>query len=130
MTLDTIAELQDKYRAELEGDELTESSGLLEHDIQRWSAQLGVTRTTLYDEIALFLAHGFHKRELSYAFCANIINDLWTLIRLAEEAPPDVFWSVYLAFDEGEYERRVGEDPTETYTRPLIAEIVDLHPAR
>ena len=125
-----IADLEAIYRAELEDDDFAPTSKLSERDVLKWSKQLAVSKGTLYDEVAMFLARGFHKRELPFAFCDNIINDLWVLSRFAEEFPPDLFWSVYRAFDEGEDERRVGEDPAEIYTRPRIAEIVELHPAR
>ncbi len=39
---------------------------------------------------------------------------------------PALFWDVFNAFDEGEYYHDIDhkEDPVETYTRPLIAEII------
>ena len=133
MTFDTVvAELKDMYRAELEGSELTESSGLSDQDVQRWSAQLGVSRSTFYDEIALYLARAFHKHALPYVFCDNIVNDLHIVIIHANEDRPDLFWSVFLAFDSGEFYRpgKRHEEPVETYTRPLIAKIVETNSTR
>jgi hypothetical protein len=49
------------------------------------------------------------------------------VITMANENRPDLFWSVFLAFDEGEYghrEDRTGDDPIAKYTRPMIAQIV------
>jgi hypothetical protein len=122
---DTItAELKDTYRAELEDSELAPSEGLSEQDIRRWTTLLHVSRATLYDEIALFLARGFHEGALPYLFCDNIINDIHVVIIHADEDRPNLFWNVYLAFDSGEYHRPGDEDPVETYTRPQIAKIV------
>jgi hypothetical protein len=106
------------------------ASRLAESDIQRWSTYLGIPRSALYDQIAIQLAHGFHKAELDFTFCDAIVNDLYRVIIFAEEAWPDVFWRVYLAFDEGEYDHKNNRDenPSEVYTRPQIADIVDKLP--
>ncbi len=42
---------------------------------------------------------------------------------------PDPFvqpaWSIYLAFDEGEYYHGGSTDPVETFTRPQIRQVLD-----
>lgn len=97
-----------------------------EEDVQRWSASLGILRSELYDRIATYLAQGFNRSDLSFEFCDAIVNDLHGVITFADEDRPDLFWKVYLAFDEGEYyhgnDRE--QDPIEVYTRPQIAQIV------
>jgi hypothetical protein len=99
---------------------------LREDDVQRWSALLGVSRSKLYDQIAVYLAQGFNCSELSFEFCDAIVNDVHGLITLADEDRPDLFWKVYLAFDEGEYYHGDNreQDPVKVYTRPQIAQIV------
>lgn len=101
-------------------------SGLREADVQRWSTSLGVSRATLYDQIALHLARGFHASVLTFAFCDAVVNDLHGVITFANEDRPDLFWKVFLAFDEGEFHHHSnrGEDPKEVYTRPMIGRII------
>jgi len=104
------------------------ASSLTEADVQRWTAQAGVPRAILYDEIAMRLARGFHASELDFTFCDAVINDLFArVIMPAHEPAPDLFWQVYLAFDAGEFYRsnKRHENPIEVYTRHLIAKIVD-----
>lgn len=77
-----------------------------------------------------FLASGFHNSELTFDFCADIVNDLCGIVMDARynDRPPDLFWQVYLAFDEGEFFHDAYphlEDPIEAFTRPLIARIID-----
>jgi hypothetical protein len=38
-------------------------------DIQHWAASTGLTRSGLYDRIAIWLARGFHRFELEFEFC-------------------------------------------------------------
>jgi hypothetical protein len=99
---------------------------LTESDILRWSAATGLFRRQLFDEIAKALAVGFHSSVLSFEFCDAVVNDLAGPVTNTDGPKPELFWDVYSAFDEGEYyhgnER--GEDPVETYTRPMIDRIV------
>jgi hypothetical protein len=85
----------------------------------------------LYDQIAIRLAYGFHASEMTFAFCDAVVNDLHGVIISADELRPELFWAVYLAFDEGEYYHgnNRDEDPVEVYTRPMIARIVDACPS-
>ena len=99
---------------------------LREEDVQRWSISLDVSRSELYDQIAIYLARRFNGSELSFEFCDAIVNDLHDVITSADEERPDLFWKVYLAFDEGEYYHGNNreQDPVEVYTRPQITQIV------
>ena len=38
---------------------------LEDRDVQRWSTLLGISRSCLYDQIAMYLARGFQKLELT-----------------------------------------------------------------
>ena len=48
------------------------------------------------------------------------------MITFADEHRPELFWSVYLAFDEGEYYHNGNrdQDPVAVYTVPMINEII------
>ena len=114
------------YRADIEGTDLAVTP-LKESDIQRWSADLGMPRGALYDLLALHLASGFHRNELPFRFCDHVATDISGVIVLANEALPNLFWSVYLAFDKGEYYHGNDrtENPVDAYTRPMIAKIIN-----
>jgi hypothetical protein len=101
--------------------------GLREADFQRWCKTLDVPRSELFDQIALDLARGFYASDLTFGFCDAVINDLFGLITSSNEPSPDLFWRVYLAFDEGEYyhDNNRDEDPVEVYTRPMITRIIN-----
>jgi hypothetical protein len=100
--------------------------GIREPDIERWAAEYGGERALLYDGFARYLAVAFHAGKLPFAFCDAVMNDLQTVISNADEAVPDLFWRVYLAFDAGEYHRTVdkSDDPVAEHTEPAIADIV------
>ena len=66
---------------------------------------------------------------MPFAFCDAIINDIFRVL-IPNNEHSELFWSMFLAFDEGEYfhNNDRGEDPEEKYTRPIIAEIVAKNP--
>jgi hypothetical protein len=120
---DIIVGLQAKYKPDLDYERqilLTES------DVGEWISRSGLPNGVLYDELALKLALGFGGGTLDFSFCDHVINELHGVIMVRDEDRPDLFWSIFLAFDAGEFypngDRSV--DPVETFTRPQIAKIV------
>jgi len=129
MPIDNVlAELKSMYRGALEGTDAP-IVRLSNADIERWSVDLARPRAVLYDLLALRLAQGFHRSEFPFSFCDRVVNHIHGVITIADENRPDLFWSVFLAFDEGEYyhDNNRNEDPVAKYTRPLIAQIVGKH---
>ena len=128
---DLFAELESMYKNQL-GYPHPRVAGLTEAEIQRWSELLGKPRSMLYDEIAMYLARGFHTSRLTFAFCDAIVNDIHGVIVSTDEHRPDLFWKVFLAFDEGEYchGNNREEDPQQIYTRPMIARIIHDVPSK
>jgi hypothetical protein len=126
MNPQVVSELKGLYTDQL-GFPHSRVAGLTNTDVDRWSDFIAGSRSQLYDQIALFLARGFQASELSFAFCDAVINDLHGIITSADEHRPEFFWSVYLAFDEGEYYHGNNreEDPVEVYTRPMISRVLD-----
>jgi hypothetical protein len=100
--------------------------GLGEPDVELWAAEYGGDRGLLYDAFARYLAVAFHQGKLPFAFCDAVLNDLHTVITMADDARPDLFLQAFLAFDAGEYYRRAdgSDDPVAEHTRPAIADIV------
>jgi hypothetical protein len=101
---------------------------LTKDHIKRWNELTGGTIKSLFGEIGLYLARGFHSSELTFDFCDAIANDLFVI--LTHESPAedwsDLLFEVYCAFDEGEYHHRgkPDDDPVEAYTRPMVAQIL------
>ncbi len=127
MALDQVlSELRRSYQEQASQPKFRGVIRLTGADVQRWAGLLGTSRPDFYDELAVRLARGFDSTELSFEFCDAILNGIHDVITNADEERPALFWSVYLAFDEGEYYHNHNrqEDPVETYTRPLIARIV------
>ena len=100
--------------------------GIREKDVAEWACEDGVERAVIYDDFARYLALAFHENRLPFAFCDAVLNDLHAVIESADDMRPDLFWDVYLAFDEGEFyhDGNRAEEPSETFTRPMIARIV------
>ena len=75
----------------------------------------------------MFLVVGFNASKLSFAFCDAVVNDLFGPYTDTAKPKSELFWDVYLAFDEGEFYHgnNRDEDPVETYTRPMIARILE-----
>jgi hypothetical protein len=103
---------------------------LTEADLQRWARQMGMSNDDLLEQIAIRLARGFYTRELDFTFCDAVINDMFST-NIGRGCQPNFFWKIFLAFDAGEAYAKDGkgghkrdEDPSEVYTRPLIAEII------
>ncbi len=98
-------------------------------DITKWSEATGLSRSALYDAIALRLALGFQRNTVEFGFCDQIVNDLHAVISVQNEARPELFWRVFLAFDAGELypnnDRSI--DPVEAFTRPQVAAILRKH---
>jgi hypothetical protein len=101
---------------------------LTETDVERWSNACGWPRSQLFDEVVMCLALGYHSSDLSFEFCDMVVNDLAAPVTNTSGPKPNFFWEVYSAFDEGEYYHgnHRDEDPVEVYTRPMIAQIVEV----
>jgi hypothetical protein len=126
---DIIAALESRYTPGLG----TERQILVtDGDVEEWSERVGLPSDILYDALALRLALGFHSNALDFGFCDQVVNELHGVIMLRNEGRPELFWSVFLAFDAGEYYHNGdrNNDPVETYTRPQIEQIVKRHTPR
>ena len=90
----------------------------------------GIEMTELYNQIALIVARRFHAGTLAYQNGDAAMNAVFQLMTdAAVNGHPNPFvqpaWSIYLAFDEGEYYHGGSTEPVETFTRPQIREVLD-----
>ena len=119
-----IVGLQRDYTPTLSWDE--RKLLLTVDDVERWSGKTGLLTPVLYDALALKLAVGFNSELLDFGFCDQVINELHAVITRRDDERSPLFWSVFLAFDAGEYyhDGNRSIDPVEAYTRPQIAQII------
>ena len=112
--------------AELDGPKLPRL--VTESDLENWSVRSTLARNKLLDAFAFELALGFNENALDFDFCDRVVNELHGALNLQEEEPA-LFWSVFLAFDAGEFYRDNDRNihPVDRYTRPQIADIVRRH---
>ena len=83
-----------------------------------------------YNTAALEIARRFDCGHMSNEEADSAINVIWGMI--IEDAsykgsgcePPELAYSIYDAFDAGEYNHGDGHDPVEKYTRPAIKRIL------
>lgn len=85
--------------------------------------------TDLYNQVALIVAKRFHAGTLSYEDGDAAMNAVFGMMTEdAGNGHPDPWvqpaWSIYLAFDEGEYDHGGSSDPVETFTRPQIRDVL------
>lgn len=109
---------------------LSPSAPLLnDADIARWALNTGLARDEIYDRVAIWIARGFYRSELSFEFCDRIVNNVHGVITLANEHRPKLFWDVFLAFDSGEFYRNNDRtrDPADEFTRPLISVAIETY---
>ena len=123
-----LSELRQIYQTQSVKPDFRGSVRCTDDDVKRWTGIIGMSRPQFYDELAIRLARGFNTSELSFEFCDAVLNGIHDIITNADEERPELFWKIYLAFDEGEYyhDSNRQEDPVEAYTRPMIAEILNL----
>jgi hypothetical protein len=123
---DIVSELKAIYKDGVPYSDLDRH--LTDADVLLWSALHGWSRSQFFEEVAKFLARGFNNSELSFEFCDAIVNDLFGPYTDTAQPKSELFWDVYLAFDDGEYYHgdNRDKDPVEVYTRLQIAGIVEI----
>ncbi|MBB3262197.1 hypothetical protein F4827_007054 [Paraburkholderia bannensis] len=79
-----------------------------------------ISRLEFFDELARWLAAEFLEGRRDFTFCDSVANNM---MPLAEWNLTDFAWSVFHAFDNGEFyhpEDSRDVDPVEKYTRPML----------
>jgi hypothetical protein len=97
-------------------------------DVDAACAEHGLTIGELFDAISRRIVRGYVSGELPFGFCDGVMNHVYSFMNLNHDmAPPAYSYSVFLAFDEGEYQHEddpKDSSPEELYTKPMIAEIL------
>lgn len=96
-----------------------------------------ISLAALCNELALAIAAQFLGKQVDFDFGDDVMNHLMGFMTSTfflsrnENTVPEPAWSVYLAFDRGEYwsekTDRPDETPSEKYTRPMLESLVASH---
>ncbi|MDB5979106.1 MAG: hypothetical protein JWQ69_121 [Pseudomonas sp.] len=105
------------------------TDGLELSDLKAICLVRGIDSRQVLNELAINVAKGFLSGSLTYDFCDCVMNGIFiaiTDLSMSADIPQPAF-SIYLAFDEGEW-RRAGDStdicPWEKYTRPRVEAIL------
>ena len=87
-------------------------------DVEPQRSTLGCSLGNLCDAFARRVVERYLRGDLLWSDADAAMNHIFTLMtRHCGERVPDYGWSVYLAFDAGEYQKPGGD----AVTRPLLA---------
>ncbi len=100
--------------------------------LQRIPGETAATVGAALDRFSLEVANQYANGKMSFELADQIMGDVCGFIIsfLTEEKNsfiPEISWSIYLAFDEGEWYHpndQPREDPVEKYTKPLVSELL------
>ncbi|WP_207283110.1 hypothetical protein [Pseudomonas sp. FW300-N2F2] len=98
-------------------------------DVQTICERLQVDICSLLNQVAIAVAERFTSNTQDFEFCDEVMNALFvTIVDVSIHAPtPEPAFSIYRAFDAGEY-KHSGDStdvcPWEKYTRPEIERIL------
>ena len=97
-------------------------------DYEKCSKALSCDLPALYNEISIYFARSFMSGSLSYEDADFAMNGVWSSMLdyiMKKDAPMvEPCYSIYCAFDEGEYDHRDGCDPVEKYTKPALEKLL------
>ena len=93
----------------------------------------GITLEDFCNQFAKAVAADFLSDQIDYDYGDQVMNFLFSfmtdpLYQSRHSVLPEPAWSIYLAFDRGEYRNkecdRMSDIPSEKYTRPELARIL------
>jgi hypothetical protein len=80
MSVEVVLQELNEIRRDGTGKPYSQRVHLTGDHVRKWSALLCQPEAHLYDEIAIYLARGFHSHELDFEFCDSVANDIYGLI--------------------------------------------------
>lgn len=101
-----------------------------EIEVFHWATQRNQTAVNFLDSFGLELAKRYHKGELSFTYCDDVMNDLWGILvcwsEQMAEPWPKIFYEVYDTFDAGESHLKEdgSDDAASEFIKPFIADIL------
>ncbi|ODY89598.1 hypothetical protein [Vibrio parahaemolyticus] len=98
-------------------------------DFEGCAKLLGVDVRDVFNQVSLLFAKRYAHGYESYENSDDAMNLIWPLmldyIVSHDEELVEPTYSIYCAFDEGEYIHKDGLDPVKAYTDPAIREILE-----
>ena len=105
-------------------------------EIHRAAADLfcqanGMQPSELWNSMALSVAKAFQRGKVPFRDADAALNAIWSQMVVDAERHGDGFvlpepaYSIYQAFDAGEYDHGDNEDPVKKYTRQMIEQILE-----
>ena len=98
-------------------------------DFEDYAGESETSVRSAFNKVSLLFAKRYYEGKESYENADNAMNLIWPLmldyIVKHNEELVEPTYSIYCAFDEGEYDHRDGLDPEKAYTYPAIKEILD-----
>jgi hypothetical protein len=98
--------------------------------VQQSAKKTKCTVSDVFNIVALKIASEFQCGKLNFEDADFAINDLWsvmvdyTFTGEFDKKLPEPAYSIYDAFDQGEYDHKDGKDPVEHHTKRLLLEII------
>ncbi|WP_225318932.1 hypothetical protein [Cellvibrio sp. KY-GH-1] len=128
--LQTAAELgvMQKMKIEELANKIIDDSEMPD-DYKACAKAIGIGVEDVFNKLSIYMAFSFLNGVFSYDDADFAMNAVWSAmlnyvmekdIHLVEPC-----YSIYIAFDEGEYDHCDGNDPIEKYTKPLLKRILE-----
>ena len=97
-------------------------------DAKLYCKKNNLEHSDLWNIMALHIAREFHSGSLNYEDADVAANSIWMKM-IPDDAKdgfilPEPAYSIFCAFDEGEYNHGDDSDPVETITKPKIEKIL------
>lgn len=97
-------------------------------DARAYCEMKNIQLSDLWNIMSLQIAREFHNGNLSYKDSDVAANSIW--VKMLPDEPEDGFilpepaYSIFSAFDQGEFDHGDGSNPVETITKPEIEKIL------
>jgi hypothetical protein len=112
---------------------IAESADSIENEIKSYCERSGSQITDCINQLSLYIAKNYADGVLEYEFCDSVMNLLYGhmtddfVLKTCDNTLPEPAFSIYLAFDAGEYYHQGDDkslDPVKKYTDPQIKEVL------
>ena len=107
------------------------SKPLTRDELHAVAGRCGSPPSEVYNALLIEVSLRFLRGHLSFSQADAVANDVWVAIVSDMGALGDAFempepaYSIYEAFDAGEYPHGDGLDPVEAYTRPELRRLIE-----
>ena len=103
---------------------------LILEDVRAYCRAMTLASSDFYNILSWAIAERFDGQLMSFKDADYAMNEIYAIMTSDIFAPhgiskyPEPAYSIFLAFDEGEYFHGGQSDPVESFTRPLVKKIL------